>query len=57
VKDPDRPLVGSLWTIDTFIQGDAVSSGTTTKPLPRVLFRADGSVLLRRHCSRDSQSN
>lgn len=32
VADPDRPLAGRVWSIDTFIQGDAASSSPTATP-------------------------
>jgi heat shock protein HslJ len=43
VADPDRPLAGRVWSIDTFIQGGAASSSPATT-LPTVEFRINGTL-------------
>jgi heat shock protein HslJ len=43
VADPDRPLTGRVWNIDTFIEGDAASNFLLQVP-PTVSFGNDGSV-------------
>jgi heat shock protein HslJ len=43
VADPDRPLTGRLWTVDTFITADAASNFALAEP-PTVRFEPDGSV-------------
>ena len=40
VADPDRPLVGTAWVIDTIITGDAVSSVPSDEP---AVFSIDSS--------------
>ena len=51
VADPDRPLVGQKWLIDTIIDGDAASSVTGT---PSVQFQTDGRVLVNTGCNTGS---
>jgi heat shock protein HslJ len=43
VADPDRPLAGRVWSIDTFIQGEAASSLPGTAQ-PTLEFRTDGTL-------------
>jgi heat shock protein HslJ len=43
VADPDRPLSGRVWTIDSFVMGDSVSNLPTAED-PTIEFRDDGSV-------------
>lgn len=43
VADPDRPLTGRIWTIDTLIQGDAASN-VPPPVLPAVSLDLDGHV-------------
>lgn len=43
VADPDRPLTGRLWTVDTFITGDAATNLPLDEP-PTVRFEQEGSV-------------
>jgi len=43
VADPDRPLTGRLWTVDTFISADAASNLALAEP-PTVRFEQEGSV-------------
>jgi len=43
IADPDRPLTGHLWTVDTFITGDAASDVPLAEP-PTVRFEPEGSV-------------
>jgi heat shock protein HslJ len=50
IAEPDLPLVGTLWTVDSIISGDAVSSmpqGVTAT----ILIGADGSVTLDTGCN------
>jgi len=44
MADPDRPLTGRLWTIDTFISGDGASS-LALDPPPTVRFEQDGTTI------------
>ncbi|HVL53689.1 MAG TPA: META domain-containing protein [Vitreimonas sp.] len=50
VADPDRPLVGPLWTVDTLIDGDTAASiaGDVEATLQ---FAADGNVLVSTGCN------
>lgn len=43
VADPDRPLIGRLWTVDTFVTADAASDVPLAEP-PTVRFEQEGSV-------------
>jgi len=51
VADPDRPLSGTRWTVDSFIQGDGVSNVPLSAD-PTLLFRADGVVEINTLCNR-----
>jgi heat shock protein HslJ len=43
VADPDRPLVGPTWRIDTIIRGSGPSSGASSVAItPTLEFRTDG---------------
>lgn len=50
IADPDRPLVGTLFTIDGFLQGDAVGTGSSMA-VATVEFRSDGSLYVETACS------
>lgn len=50
VAIPDRPLVGTTWTVDTFIEGDAASSLPSPRS-PTIAFEADGSLELTAPCN------
>jgi len=50
VADPDRPLIGNTWTIDTFIQGDAAMNFALNEE-PTVTFGDDGSVQVFTSCN------
>jgi heat shock protein HslJ len=54
VADPDRPLVGPTWTVDSLISGDSVSSIMTTLQPPTLSFNSDGSFLVNTDCSTGS---
>jgi heat shock protein HslJ len=43
LADPDRPLTGRVWKIDTFFQGGAASSSPSTLP-PTLQLSADGTL-------------
>lgn len=50
VADPDRPLVGPTWTVDSIISGDAVSSvpqGATAT----LVFNANGTLTIFAGCN------
>jgi len=49
VADPDRPLVGQAWMIDTLIAGEAASSVSASKPSIR--FEPDGRVVVDTGCN------
>jgi heat shock protein HslJ len=43
VADPDRPLVGPTWQVDTIIRGNGASAaGSTVSSSPTIEFRTDG---------------
>jgi heat shock protein HslJ len=43
VADPDRPLVGPTWRVDTLIRGNGASAGASeTAATPTIEFRPDG---------------
>lgn len=55
VADPDRPLVGPLWTVDSIISGDAVSSvpnGATAT----LAFAIDGTLTVFTGCNQGGAS-
>jgi heat shock protein HslJ len=56
VADPDRPLVGPTWSVDTLIRGNAASSVTSTLQPPTVSFDAGGVVLIGTGCNTGSGS-
>lgn len=43
VADPDRPLTGRVWRVDTFFQGGLASGYPLTSP-PTIEFRGDGTL-------------
>lgn len=49
VADPDRPLTGSLWTVDTFIVGGGASNVPAPEP-PTLEFHDDGTVTMFTSC-------
>lgn len=55
LADPDRPLSGRVWTIDTLINGDAASS-VTLQVSPTVSFDEIGAVQIFTGCNRGSGS-
>ena len=50
IADPDRPLVGAPWTIDTFIQGDAASRVRAAMPAT-LTFGEDGKLRFNTSCN------
>ncbi|MEY4544531.1 MAG: hypothetical protein RL685_726 [Pseudomonadota bacterium] len=50
VADPDRPLAGRVWNIDTFFQGGAASSSPGAAQ-PSVEFRTDGTLRVLTTCN------
>lgn len=50
VANPDRPLVGPIWTVDTFIENDAASS-VPTGVAPTVRFDDDGTLSVFSGCN------
>lgn len=54
VADPDRPLVGTLWTVDTIVQGDFATSSVLPAPAPSILFREDGTLQVDTTCNTGS---
>jgi heat shock protein HslJ len=50
VADPDRPLAGPTWVIDTLIDGGS-SSSVAVEPVPNVEFRTDGTVRVSSSCN------
>jgi heat shock protein HslJ len=52
VADPDRPLVGTQWTVDSYIDGDAVSAGSMGPDRAATLvFDRDGGVHVDTTCN------
>ncbi len=49
VADPDRPLAGPTWVIDTLIDGGSASS-IPVEPVPTVVFRSDGTLSVQDSC-------
>lgn len=54
VVDPDRPLVGPTWTVDSIINGGAVSSVPSDVPPATLVFKADGTVTVFTGCNQGS---
>ena len=50
LANPDRPLVGSNWTVDTFIDGGAASGLPLITP-PTLRFGDDGSLAVNTGCN------
>jgi heat shock protein HslJ len=50
VADPDLPLVGTLWTVDSIITGDAVSS-VPDGVVATLRFTGDGQVAIQTGCN------
>jgi heat shock protein HslJ len=50
VATPDLPLVDTLWVIDSFIEGDAVSN-RALQVEPSVFFHPDGMIILETGCN------
>jgi heat shock protein HslJ len=51
VADPDRPLTGVTWNVDTLISGDAASSIPTTLEEPSLHFEDDGTLVVETGCN------
>jgi heat shock protein HslJ len=53
VADPDQPLAGAKWTIDTYIRGDAAMSGRgpSSASAASITFGEDGSVRVFASCN------
>jgi heat shock protein HslJ len=50
VAEPDQPLTGTLWTLTSFITGDAVSS-VPAGAVATILFNEDGTVEIHPGCN------
>lgn len=50
VADPDRPLVGTLWEVDTFIKGDAASNLPLAEE-PTLVFEKGGKLQVDTTCN------
>lgn len=50
VADPDRPLVGAVWTLETIIEGDAASS-IPQGVIATIEFADDGRVTMNTGCN------
>jgi len=51
VADPDRPLVGPIWRVDTIIRGNGASAGASSISIsPTIEFRPDGEYLVFTGC-------
>lgn len=53
VADPDRPLVGTVWRVDSLVEGDAVSSAPG-RAAATLTFGDDGIVELLGSCNQGS---
>lgn len=51
VANPDRPLTGRVWTVDTFINGDAASSLPAGTTAPTLEFKDDGTLDVSAGCN------
>jgi len=55
VADPDRPLVGRTWSVDTLIRGSGPSAGASSVPVtPTVEFATDGQYNIFTGCNSGS---
>jgi heat shock protein HslJ len=52
VADPDRPLVGTTWALDTIIAGPTSAGGLAPSEVPTLVLGADGTVRFRDACQR-----
>lgn len=50
VADPDRPLVGTVWRVDSFLDGDAVSS-VPGRAVATLTLLDDGTLEMRSSCN------
>lgn len=50
VADPDRPLTGTLWSIDTIYEGGTAAGGWNPDPAPTVTFGSEGNVSAQTPC-------
>lgn len=50
LADPDRPLIGPAWKVDTILSKNAATSYAMSLPMPIVRFREDGTVQLESGC-------
>ena len=53
VVTPDQPLVGVLWTVDTYIDGQAASNFNLAEP-PTLLLKEDGTLNAFTGCNQGS---
>jgi heat shock protein HslJ len=51
VAEPDQALLGTLWTIDTLVEGEAASSIVSTLEKPAVTFDKKGRVVIETGCN------
>lgn len=51
VVQPDRPLVGPTWTLDSIISGDAASSVPSGAAPATLVFKADGTLSVFTGCN------
>lgn len=56
VADPDLPLIGRVWTVDTIIQGDAAGSFPPSGPPPSLEFGEDSIVNVFTGCNQGGGS-
>jgi heat shock protein HslJ len=52
--DPDRPLVGTTWKLDSILSGQTASSGPISKERPTLVFEAGGTVRFTDSCKQGS---
>jgi heat shock protein HslJ len=52
VADPDRPLVGTTWRLETIIAGPTGTGGFATAEVPTLVLGDDGTVRFRDACQR-----
>lgn len=50
VAEPDQPLMGITWEVDTYLENDAASNLPLTS-VPTIQFEPDGSLTLRGPCN------
>jgi heat shock protein HslJ len=51
VTEPDQALTGTLWTVDTLVEGEAATSIVSTLENPELTFDNEGRVVIETGCN------